>query len=47
MGRSPEWMAATPKDRLDQETAVKPALFILSANSSSTGKFATERGRYV
>jgi hypothetical protein len=40
-------MAATPNDRLDHVTPVKPAVFILSASSSSTGKFATERGRYV
>jgi hypothetical protein len=40
-------MAATPNDRLDQVTPVNPALFILLANSSSMGKFATERGRYV
>ena len=41
------WIAATPNDRLDQRTLVKPAAVILAASSSSTGKFATERGRYL
>ena len=42
----PTWIAATPNDRLDQLTLLKPAASILRASSSSTGKFATERGRY-
>jgi len=45
-GRSPTWIAATPNDRLVQVTAVKPARVILPASSSSTGKLATDRGRY-
>ncbi len=45
LGRSPTWIAATPNDRLDHVTLLNPAFSNFFASSSSTGKFATDRGR--